>query len=151
MQKFKPVLFTIPFIIGFILIRMYENSWFYDPFLVYFKGSYQNTSFPAFESFRLFFNLFLRYFLNTLLSLGIIYVMFKNKEFLKVACVLYAVFFVVHIAGFYIIVRFTESDFFLFYIRKFLIQPLLLLLFLPALYFQTKNNNQEFLQKTHNS
>src|SRR5690606_42055667 len=95
MQKFKPVLFTIPFIIGFILIRMYENSWFYDPFLVYFKGSYQNTSFPDFESFRLFFNLFLRYFLNTLLSLGIIYVMFKNKEFLKVASVLYAVFFVV--------------------------------------------------------
>ncbi|MFA5556859.1 MAG: exosortase F system-associated protein [Flavobacteriaceae bacterium] len=151
MQKFKPVLFTIPFIIGFILIRMYENSWFYDPFLVYFKGSYQNTSFPDFESFRLFFNLFLRYFLNTLLSLGIIYVMFKNKEFLKVASVLYAVFFVVLIAGFFMIVRFTESDFFLFYIRKFLIQPLFLLLFLPAFYFQTKNNNQEFLQKTHNS
>lgn len=140
MQKLKPVLFTIPFIIGFVLIRTYESSWFYDPFLIYFKGSYQNAPFPDFESFRLFFNLFLRYFLNTLLSLGIIYVMFKNKEFLKVASVLYTVFFVALIVGFFIIVRFTESDFFLFYIRKFLIQPLFLLLFLPAFYFQTKNS-----------
>ncbi|SRR5690554_5452048 len=151
MQKLKPILFTIPFIIGFVLIRMYESNWFYDPFLNYFKGNYQNSPFPEFEGFRLFLNLFFRYFLNTLLSLGIIYVMFKNKEFLKVASVLYIAFFVVLILIFFIIIQFTESDFFLFYVRKFLIQPLFLLLFLPAFYFQTKNNNSGFSQKEHNS
>src|SRR5690606_10472968 len=136
MKKLRPFLLIIPFIIGFVLIRLFESRWFYDPFLSYFKGAYQSQHFPEFESFKLLFNLFVRYFLNTVLSLGIIYVLFRNKEFLKVASFLYTVFFVLLIVAFFYIVNYSDNSFVLFYVRRFLIQPLFLLLFVPAFYFQ---------------
>lgn len=144
-KNLKLILLIMLFVIGLAFIRLYENTWFYDPFLDYFRGDYQNSSFPEFESIPLFLNLTFRYFLNTLLSLGLIYVVFKNKEFLKVALFLYLIFFVVLITVFFMIVKFTDSgyNFMLFYLRRFLIQPLFLLLFIPAFYFQKKSKLQE--------
>lgn len=139
MKAIRIILLLFPFIIGFVLIRFYEESLFYDPFLSYFKENYQENLFPEFESFRLFLNYFFRYGLNSLLSLGIIYVIFRNKNFLKISLILYFVFFVILIVALFMIVRFTENDFLLFYVRKFLIQPLFLLLFLPGFYFQMKS------------
>ncbi len=141
MKNLKLIVFALLCIIGFALIRWYESAWFYDPFLAYFKGDYQQHSFPEFDSSRLFLNLIFRYLLNTILSLGLIYVLFKNTEFLKVASVLYLIFFVVLMSGFFIIIQFADNtyNFMLFYLRRFLIQPLFLLLFIPAFYFQKKN------------
>lgn len=139
MKTLKVFLFILPFVIGFVLIRFYENDWFYDPFLNYFKGDYQNQPFPEFENGKLFFHLFFRYFLNTLLSLGMIYVLFKNKEFIKISSVLYLIFFIILISVFFYLSNFSDNNFVLFYVRRFLIQPLFLLLFLPAFYFQLKS------------
>lgn len=139
MKAIRIILLLLPFVVGFALIRFYENILFYDPFLSYFKGDYQENPFPEFEGFRLFLNYFFRYALNTLLSLGIIYVIFRNKEFIKVSSILYLIFFIVLILALFVIVNYSENDFSLFYVRKFLIQPLFLLLFLPGFYFQLKS------------
>ncbi len=141
MKTIRIILLLIPFVVGFSLIRFYENAWFYDPFLKYFKGNYQENPFPEFENIRLFLNYFFRYFLNTLLSLGIIFAIFKNKEFLKIAGFLYLIFFITLISVFFYVINYTDSsyNFMVFYIRKFLIQPLFLLLFLPAFYVQLKS------------
>lgn len=141
MKTIRIILLLIPFVVGFSLIRFYENTWFYDPFLKYFKGNYQENPFPEFENIRLFLNYFFRYFLNTLLSLGIIFAIFKNKEFLKIAGFLYLIFFITLISVFFYVINYTDSsyNFMVFYIRKFLIQPLFLLLFLPAFYVQLKS------------
>lgn len=139
MKAIRILFLLLPFVIGFALIRFYENTLFYDPFLNYFKGNYQENPFPDFESFRLFLNYFFRYVLNTLLSLGIIYVIFRNKEFIKVSSILYLLFFVVLILALFAVVNYSENAFSLFYIRKFLIQPLFLLLFLLGFYFQMKS------------
>ncbi len=140
LRKVVPI---IPLVIGLVLVRMYESIWFYDPFLAYFKGSYKENPFPDFNGIQLFFNLGFRYILNTTFSLGIIFLLFKNKEFIKVASFLYLIFFVILISGFFYIVNYTDSsyNFILFYIRRFLIQPLFLLLFLPAFYLQLKSQN----------
>jgi len=140
MKNAKMILWVAPFIVALALIRMYEDDWFYDPFLSYFKGDYQKQTYPQFDGLRMFFNLFLRYFLNTVISLAIIQVLFRKREFLKIASFLYAVFFVVLIVAFFYIVHFTESsNLMLFYVRRFLIQPIFILLFLPAFYLQTKS------------
>ncbi len=139
MKAIRILFLLLPFVIGFALIRFYENTLFYDPFLNYFKGDYQENPFPEFERFRLFLNYFFRYALNTLLSLGIIYVIFRNKEFIKVSSILYLLFFVVLILALFAVINYSENAFSLFYIRKFLIQPLFLLLFLPGFYFQIKS------------
>ena len=123
-----------------ICIRFFEDKLFYDPFLQFFKSDYQNKSLPNFDSFKLLLNLFLRYLANTLLSISIIYLLFQNKMHVKIASFLYFILFVMLIMVFsYLIFGSDKPDYLLlFYLRRFLIQPVLLLLLIPAFYFQKK-------------
>ena len=125
-----------------VLIRTYEDSMFYDPFLNYFKTDYYNLPLPELNNIQLFFGLVLRYFLNSSLSLAIIYVLFKDFEAVKFASILYLIFFTLLIlALFFVLSFFGETNkMTLFYIRRFLIQPIFLLLFLPAFYYQKQND-----------
>lgn len=135
------IVFTIAFVILLALIRAYEDILFYDPFLNYFKSDYSNCPFPETDYLPLFFGLLFRYLLNTSFSLAIIYVLFKDIDAIKFASVLYALFFVIlSLAFFYILSKNGEaSKMGLFYIRRFLIQPIFLLLFLPAFFYQKQN------------
>jgi exosortase F-associated protein len=122
-------------------IRAFENQLFYDPFLAYFERDYKTLSLPEFDSVRLFFGLLFRYTLNTVVSLGIVYVLFKEIELVKFASILYAMFFVVLIVAFYCVIYFyaNQNNLILFYVRRFLIQPILVLLFIPGFYYQKLN------------
>lgn len=126
------------FVLALVLIRAYEDSLFYDPFLDYFKSDYHNLPIPEIDYLQLIFGLFFRYFLNTALSLAIIYVLFKDIDAVKFASVLYSIFFVILIGSFFfILLKNGETNKMgLFYVRRFLIQPIFLLLFLPAFYYQ---------------
>ena len=125
-------------LLGLILVRTFEDELFYDPFLSFFKTDYQNKSLPDFDGISLFFGLLIRYVLNMLLSLGIIYLLFKQLQLVRFAMLLYCVFFVVLIVLFFGLLYFFEQPDYLilFYIRRFLIQPLFLVLFIPAFYYQ---------------
>jgi len=125
-----------------VLIRAYEDVLFYDPFLNYFKADYYNLPLPEIENVCLFFGLLFRYFLNTVLSLAIIYVLFKDIEAVKFASILYLAFFIILVIAFFFVFSFfgETNKMALFYIRRFLIQPIFLLLFLPAFYYQKQNN-----------
>ena len=129
---------AILFVLLLVLIRAYEDSLVYDPFLDYFKGDYYNLPIPEIDNVRFLVGLLFRYFLNTVLSLSIIYVLFKDIDAVKFASVLYFVFFVILVgAFFFILLKSGEPNKMgLFYVRRFLIQPLFLLLFLPAFYYQ---------------
>ena len=126
------------FVLALVLIRAYEDSLFYDPFLDYFKGDYYNLPIPEIDNLQLIFGFFFRYFLNTALSLAIIYVLFKDIDAVKFASVLYFIFFVMLLAAFFFILlnNGETNKMGLFYVRRFLIQPIFLLLFLPAFYYQ---------------
>ena len=118
-----------------ICVRLFQERLFYDPLLEYFKRSH--TVLPKYDSVKLFVGLLFRYLLNTIISLGILWFCFKDKSILKLTAGLYVVFFVV-LAGIFFTALATDSpaNMLLFYIRRFLIQPLLLILFLPAFYYQ---------------
>ena len=139
-HKFRISLLLLS-LLGLILIRAFENQLFYDPFLSFFKTDYQNKPLPDFDGVSLFFGLLIRYTLNTLLSLGIIYLLFKQLQLVRFAMLLYVVFFVVLIVLFFGLLYFSEQPDYLilFYIRRFLIQPLFLVLFIPAFYYQKIN------------
>jgi len=125
-----------------VLIRTYEHRLFYDPFLSYFKTDYYNLPLPELNNIQLFFGLVLRYFLNSSLSLAIIYVLFKDIEAVKFASILYLIFFTLLILALFLVLSFfgETNKMTLFYIRRFLIQPIFLLLFLPAFYYQKQND-----------
>lgn len=123
-----------------VCIRAFEDVLFYDPFYDYFKNDYLDLAFPEYDAVPLFFGMAARYFLNSILSLGIIYIIFSDLPLTRFAAFLYAGFFVVLMIALFTVLRFSDSsnNFLLFYVRRFLIQPLLLLLFVPAFYYQNQ-------------
>ncbi|WP_293896266.1 exosortase F system-associated protein [Flavobacterium sp.] len=123
-----------------ILIRVFEDTLFYDPFLNYFKDEYANLSFPKINIFKLFFSLGLRFYLNSVISLLLLYVIFKDKQIVKFSAFLYMVLGSILMISFIFVLTFfaEESKMTLFYIRRFLIQPIFILLFIPAFYYQTQ-------------
>ena len=121
-----------------VLVRAYENVLFYDPFLHYFKSDFNSMDYPSCDLFLFVSNLLLRYGLNTCLSLGIIFALFQDIRMIKFVAFLYFILFIILLVLFFIVLY--HSDFFsslsLFYVRRFLIQPVFLLLFIPGLYYQ---------------
>jgi len=136
-HKFRFVA-VILFVLSFALIRLYEYKLFYDPFLDYFKSDFNALPLPVYSSFQLFISLLFRYGLNTALSLGLIFTLFKDIEMVKFASFLYGFFFLALIVSFYSIIYFygEHNNLMLFYVRRFLIQPIFILLFIPAFYYQ---------------
>ena len=124
------------------LVRGFENELFYDPFLDFFKQDYSNLLLPKVDSFLLFLGLLFRYALNTALSLGVIYIIFQEVTMVKFALVLYSFFFLISTIAFFYIVLFTTENYnwILFYVRRFLIQPVFLLLFIAGFYYQKLSN-----------
>ncbi len=124
-----------------VLVRAFENQLFYDPFLDFFKKDFAKLRLPSFNSTQLFLGLLFRYTLNTVISLGIIYVIFKDVAMVKFAFVLYYFFYMILIVAFFYIVYFANenSNWVLFYVRRFLIQPIFVLLFVPGFYYQKQN------------
>lgn len=128
-----------------VFIRAFENQLFYDPFLSFFKYDYLQANIPDYDAWFLFLNHAFRYMLNMLVSLAIIYVAFENLSVLKFSLGLYIVAFVILISlYFYLIQHDLAEDYLLtFYVRRFLIQPLFVLILLPAFYYQRKIKHQE--------
>src|SRR5690606_28843468 len=120
-----------------ILVRTFENELFYDPYLKFFENDYLYIDNPRHEVFKLTLFTILRYVLNSVISLGIIFMFFSDKSIVMFSAFIYAVAFVILIGLFlYFVIHPYQDDYYIFFnIRRFLIQPLLLLLLLPAFYY----------------
>ncbi len=128
----------ISLLIGiFIFVRTYESSLFYDPFLEYFKSE-NPAEYPKYNLALLIINLIIRYFINSAISLGIIYLVFKDKSKIFFLIYLYIFLLLILLGLFIFVLEFlsSESKMILFYSRRFIIQPLFLLLFIAGFYFQ---------------
>lgn len=119
------------------LIRFFEEQLFYDPYLSFFKSDYLYMDSPRREVFKLSAFTTLRYVLNTLISLGILYVFFKDKNVVKFSALIYTLaYFILMLLFLYFVLNPNKEDYYLFFnVRRFLIQPIILLLLLPAFYY----------------
>lgn len=137
--KFKPIDVTslLVLLVLLVSVRVFQEQLFYDPLLAFFKT--ESEVLPEYNSFKLFLGLLFRYTLNTLLSLGITYLLFKDKAILKLCICLYIAFFIIFTLALFVIINTDDVNLLLlFYIRRFIIQPLFLILFTPAFYYQKK-------------
>ncbi len=126
-----------------IAIRFFEDSLFYDPYLTFFQNDYLYLDSPRREMVKLVGFTTLRYALNTIISLGIIYVVFKDKSIVKFSSIIYGIAYIILIALFlYFTANPKQEDYYLFFnIRRFLIQPIILILLLPAFYYNKIKGN----------
>ncbi|WP_445954794.1 exosortase F system-associated membrane protein [Yeosuana sp.] len=120
-----------------VLIRVFENQLFYDPYLLFFQNDYLYIDNPRREIFKLTMFTTLRYALNTIVSLGILYVVFKDKSIIKFSVLIYVVSFLILILIYlYFVVNPKQEQYYLFFnVRRFLIQPIILMVLLPAFYY----------------
>lgn len=120
-----------------ILIRAFENELFYDPYLSFFKNDYLYVDNPRREVLKVTMFTALRYLLNSVISLGIIFIFFKDRNIVKFSALIYGLAFIVLILIFlYFVINPKQEDYYIFFnIRRFLIQPIFLLLLLPAFYY----------------
>ena len=120
-----------------ILIRAFENELFYDPYLSFFKNDYLYIDNPRREIFKLTIYTTIRFLLNSAISLGIIFLFFKDRSIVKFSALVFAISYVILILFFlYFVINPNKEDYYIFInIRRFLIQPLLLLRLLPAFYY----------------
>lgn len=132
------ILLSVPIVLLLIAVRFLEKELFYDPFLIYFHQNFTLLPLPKTDSLLLFKHLAFRYFLNAVLSLALLYIVFMDKKIIAFTAVLYVTFFILLLVAFYIVLYYfgENQKMTLFYIRRFLIQPLFVLLFIPAIYFQ---------------
>ena len=120
-----------------VLIRFYENQLFYDPYGSFFQNDYLYIDNPRREVFKLVVFTTLRYVLNTIISLGILFVVFRDWSVIKFSGIIYVTAYVIFMALYlYFVLNPKQEDYYLFFnIRRFLIQPIILILLLPAFYY----------------
>ncbi len=135
----KSTKFILLFILFALLamIRYFENELFYDPYLSFFENDYLYLDNPRREVFKLTVFTTLRYVLNSVISLGILFVIFKDRNIIKFSTFIYGIAYLILLALFlYFVLNPRKEDYYLFFnIRRFLIQPIILLLLLPAFYY----------------
>lgn len=131
-------------IVLLFLIRAIEQELFYDPLIVYFQNDYLYSSMPEVNIWKLVIDVLIRYTLNSIITIAIIQLAFQKKKFVKFAGFFLMLAFMVLIPIFVYLLKgeFKEGYLFPFYIRRFLIHPLFLLLLLPAFYYQKINKNK---------
>lgn len=123
---------------GLMGVRILEDQIFYDPFLNYFHEGNKNISFPEFEWGKLIISHLFRFILNLFFSCIIIHFLFKNKDWTVQGAILISIIFAITfpIYLYCIYDRFDIGYLFSFYMRRFVIQPLILLLIVPLFYYR---------------
>jgi len=142
-KKYRIIIILLLFFV-LVLVRAFELQLFYDPFIKYFKNDYLYDPIPVFSGSKLLVSLVFRYGLNAMISLVIIYIAFQNRNFVLFSVKFYLLAFVILSITFFIILKgeLAHGYLFAFYIRRFLIHPLFVLLLLPAFYYKQKTTRE---------
>ena len=127
-------------ILGLISVRFLEDKIFYDPFLEFFKADYKVAQVPDFIWGKLMLSHFFRFALNLIFSAIVVHFMFLNKKWTIQAVFLMAVaflfFFPIYLWCLYS--KMEIGYLFTFSVRRFVIQPIILLLIIPIFYYRKK-------------
>lgn len=133
MSKTLRIAFVFLLLVLLVTIRAVEEIWFYDSFMHFFHG----YKAEEYLSWSLHMRIVLRFLLNTFISLAILYLVFRSGSVVKFSAYLYMILLVVLFPLYMFLMQQVESGDFLaaFYVRKFLVHPIMILLLLPAFYY----------------
>ncbi|MGE8432341.1 exosortase F system-associated membrane protein [Chryseobacterium joostei] len=138
-------LLVISGICGLIGIRVLEEKLFYDPFLGYFHEANKNIEFPIFEWGKLILGHLFRFLLNLGFSCLIIQGLFKNRQWTIQGAIMMIIIFVISLSIYLYCIHnhFEIGYLFSFYMRRFVIQPLIILLIIPMFYYRKQMMEKE--------
>lgn len=142
MNRYIKIILVLILILLLFLVRSFSEELFYDPLIQYFKNDYLYTKMPEIHIWHLIIDMLYRYILISTITITIIWVLFERKDYVKFTGFFLMTAFMFLIIAFVFLIRDEfESGYLLpFYIRRFIIHPLFLLILLPAFYFQKLSN-----------
>ena len=142
MNKYIKIALALILFVLLFVIRSVAPKLFYDPLIDYFKNDYLYRNINNIDVWRLLVDMLFRYTLNSIVSLGLVWVLFQRRDYLKFSAFFLLFAFIVLIIVFAFLVNdnFNSGYLLPFYIRRFIIHPLFLLILLPAFYYQNLNN-----------
>lgn len=137
MKKLKWIVVVLG-VFGLIGVRVLEDRLFYDPFLAYFHDANIHAPFPDLDWGKLVVDYLLRFGLNTFFSVIIIQFIFLKKQWTIQALVMLLLVFAVTFPVYLLCIKdkFEIGYLFSFYVRRFVIQPILILLIVPLFYYR---------------
>lgn len=129
-------------IIGLILVRRFENILFYDPFIKYF--AFSGKYFPELDLAKFNASTTLRFAINTLLTVLIIWFIFWKRNYVRfsILVIIIGFVFLLPLYNYLISTKFSSGEMIFFYVRRFLIQPMFVLILIPCFYYQEIQNKK---------
>lgn len=129
-------------IIGLILVRRFENILFYDPFIEYF--AFSRKIFPELDLAKFNASTTLRFAINTLLTVLIIWFIFWKRNYVRfsILVIIIGFVFLLPLYNYLISTKFSSGEMIFFYVRRFLIQPMFVLILIPCFYYQEIQNKK---------
>lgn len=140
MVKSFRIIGVLSLLILLVLVKVFESSIFYDPLITYFKNDYLYQQVPVLEVGDLMFFYSIRFWMNTLLSISILKLIFINKDYWKDVLPLYLIGYLVMLGLLYILLQSQANYLVLFYVRRFIIHPIFLLLLVVYYYLESRLN-----------
>jgi len=138
MKRVSKIVGIMLCILLLILVRKFETNIFYDPLLQFFKQKdFNHHAPPYFNVLKLIISLIFRYGINSLITLVIIQLWYNDKKITKVSnyILLFCFLFFTSLYLFSLFTNFSLGYMPTFYIRRIIIQPILLLLLIPSIYY----------------
>lgn len=135
-NKYIRILLAILLIVALVAVRYFEEKIFYDPLTRYFY--YFKAKFPSFNETKLYSHIFLRYMINLLLTVLIIKVIFWKQKYVKFTIVvgIIGLIILLPLYAYQLQKHLIWGDMIFFYVRRFLIQPMFLIILIPCFYYQ---------------
>lgn len=124
-------------VLGLVMVRYFEQDLFYDPLMFFFQGDYRTQELPPIDAFAFGQSLILRFFLNMVFGLLLIKGWFQKISLAQFTILIGLVFFLVLAIALIFLLTYYQVGHYhqLFYVRRFLIHPIIILILLPAFYF----------------
>lgn len=120
-----------------VCVRFFEVELFNDPLNNYFHSNFQKHPVPTMNYLQLIAGTSLRYLLNMVISIWLLWYLYKKETYINAALWVYLFAFGILMIAFVFLLN-ADSNFLkmaLFYVRRFLIHPILLFILVAGFYF----------------
>ncbi len=143
-NKILSTLMILLLVAAVVTVRLFQEDLFYDPLNEYFHINFQQTPYPEMYLWKIMVSNSLRFLINSILSLWIIWFLYKTVAFVKAGLWVYLFAFLFLSTAIVMLLQLDSSlaKMALFYTRRFLIHPLLLFV-LAAGFYYLKNKNRQ--------
>jgi len=143
MNKKLKYLIVLILLVLLIMIRFYESRFFDDQLLNFFNYAYLSDPLPKVSFLEVYKIISLRFFINSIISILILLLLFPQKNLLKFLILFYVMaFFILSLFLYLEWSRYVPGEYLLlFYTRRLMIQPVFLFILIPALLFHEMEKN----------